>query len=507
MSSAARDRLTVDAIGARRLSRMAATAHIDELAAAGTRDDYMGWLSHVAPAAGCAHPVKLSGTVYRVETSTGRITSERHTRDMPDGLIYTACGNRRASVCPSCAETYRADTFQLVTAGLVGGKGTPATVAAHPCVFLTVTAPSFGAVHAHRTDRTGRVLPCRPRRDDTPCEHGASPACWQHHAETDPAVGQPLCLDCYDHPHQAVWNMHVGELWRRTMIAATRSLRHLERLTKTRLRLSYTKVAEFQSRGAVHLHALVRLDGRDPDNPLATLTPPAGISAGQVALMLRDAVTGTAFDTDPHPYRPGGWRIEWGAQVEPRPVRLAARDLDDHAEITTGAVAAYLAKYATKATEMAGHLSTRLRPDTVRSYTDHATHTGRQIDACWRLGQKPAGLDAEQWATSWGRLWRWAHMLGFAGHFSTRSRRYSTTLTALRQARRDWQLNNAARSSGPEDVERLDGDEDTTEVLISSLTYAGIGWHTTADALLANTAAARAREQRRTAREELTTTA
>ena len=134
---------------------------------------------------------------------------------------------------------------------------------------------------------------------------------------------------------------------------------------------------------------------------------------------------------------------------------------------------------------MAGHLSTRLRPDTVRSYTDLGTHTGRQIDACWRLGQKPAGLDAEQWAASWGRLWRWAHMLGFAGHFSTRSRRYSTTLTALRQARRDWQLQNSARSSGPEDVERLDLDEDTTEVLISSLTYAGIGWHTTADALLA----------------------
>ncbi len=94
-------------------------------------------------------------------------------------------------------------------------------------------------------------------------------------------------------------------------------------------------------------------------------------------------------------------------------------------------------------------------------------------------------------------------MLGFAGHFSTRSRRYSTTLTALRQARRDWQLRNATDSSGPDVVERLDLDEDTTEVLISSLTYAGIGWHTTADALLANTAAAHARERRRTAREEL----
>lgn len=135
------------------------------------------------------------------------------------------------------------------------------------------------------------------------------------------------------------------------------------------------------------------------------------------------------------------------AQVDPRPIRLAARDLDDRAEITTTAVAAYLAKYATKATESAGHLSTRLRPDTVRSYTDHATHTGRQIDACWRLGQRSPGHDAEEWAAGWGRLWCWAHMLGFAGHFATRSRRYSTTLTALRLARRDWQLSHA--TSGP----------------------------------------------------------
>jgi hypothetical protein len=33
------------------------------------------------------------------------------------------------------------------------------------------------------------------------------------------------------------------------------------------------------------------------------------------------------------------------------------------------------------------------------------------------------------------KLADWAHMLGFRGHFSTKSRRYSTTLGALRAAR------------------------------------------------------------------------
>jgi len=51
---------------------------------------------------------------------------------MPDHALYTACGNRRATVCPSCAEIYRADTYQLVIAGLRGGKGVPESVARHP---------------------------------------------------------------------------------------------------------------------------------------------------------------------------------------------------------------------------------------------------------------------------------------------------------------------------------------------------------------------------------------
>ena len=42
---------------------------------------------------------------------------------MPDGVIYKSCGNRRASVCPHCAEVYRRDAFQLIRAGMIGGKG------------------------------------------------------------------------------------------------------------------------------------------------------------------------------------------------------------------------------------------------------------------------------------------------------------------------------------------------------------------------------------------------
>ena len=90
MTSTARDRLTVDEIGARRRARLAREISTAAALTRASDEGYGRWLDHVSPAAGCANPVKLSGTVYRVETSTGRITSERHTSEMPDGLIYTA---------------------------------------------------------------------------------------------------------------------------------------------------------------------------------------------------------------------------------------------------------------------------------------------------------------------------------------------------------------------------------------------------------------------------------
>ena len=76
-----------------------------------------------------------------------------------------ACGNRREAVCPSCSAVYKRDARQLVRAGLAGGKGIPDTITAHPCVFATLTAPSFGPVHARRMrGKTVLPVPSPPRR-------------------------------------------------------------------------------------------------------------------------------------------------------------------------------------------------------------------------------------------------------------------------------------------------------------------------------------------------------
>ena len=54
-------------------------------------------------------------------------------------------------------------------------------------------------------------------------------------------------------------------------------------------------------------------------------------------------------------------------------------------------------------------------------------HARRHIAECIRLSKLPGLADL--------RLAAWAHMLGFRGHFSTKSRTYSTTLGALRADR------------------------------------------------------------------------
>jgi len=74
-------------------------------------------------------------------------------------------------------------------------------------VFLTATAPSFGPVH-HRVVKT-HAADCRSKHGCTrpavcrpfgkPCPHGAEMRCTARHKSTDPALGTPLCLDCYDY--------------------------------------------------------------------------------------------------------------------------------------------------------------------------------------------------------------------------------------------------------------------------------------------------------------------
>ena len=82
-------------------------------------------------------------------------------------------------------------------------------------------------------------------------------------------------------------------------------------------------------------------------------------------------------------------------------------------------------------------------------------------------------------------------MLGFRGHFSTKSRRYSITLGRLRRARRRFQtlLAEADRNGqrlDTRDLEaRLLAEDDDTTLVVGSWSFAGTGWNTDGDTALA----------------------
>ncbi|MFG2099679.1 replication initiator [Micromonospora echinaurantiaca] len=484
--------------------------------------EFSGWLEHTAAAGGCSRPIRLTGTLAVVERDTGRVLGEQHTDELPDQVLYKACGNRRESHCPDCAWVYQGDAYQVVRCGLTGGKGVPASVGRHPVVFATFTAPSFGAVHHRHVPRHTcasrqrcdcRPAPCRARSTAGTCPHGQPVTCFARHDADDPRLGQPLCLDCYDHDHQVVWNYFSGELWRRTKQAIER---HLAALCRRRgipfirvvtssgkvrwvppVRVSHGKVAEMQRRAAVHFHVLLRLDGVDPGDPDVLVPPPAGITVDDLEAAVHAAARQITVTTPPHPDRPQGWAVAWGEQIDVRRINTVG------GELTDGKVAAYLAKYATKATEATGHQSTRLTSATVVDYADpEGDHLARLIDACWHLGRSPGTDTASGAATADDRqgsldtkphayagLRRWAHMLGFGGHFLTKARRYSVTFGLLRDTRATYR--------------HAEDDASTDTVTVSVLTYAGSGWLTEGDALLANTAAAQRRQARRIGREEL----
>jgi hypothetical protein len=135
---------------------------------------YDAWLDHVWHAAACTRPVRLRGVIRHIDAATGELLRTIPTLGMPDGVIYKPCGNRRATACPGCAETYRRDAYHLIRTGLIGGKGISPAVATHPAVFATFTAPSFGPVHTRPVrqhtcpDRSRcecRPQPCHARRE------------------------------------------------------------------------------------------------------------------------------------------------------------------------------------------------------------------------------------------------------------------------------------------------------------------------------------------------------
>lgn len=458
---------------------------IDQAIRRASSPGHESWWQRCAAVGFCANPVQASAC----DPDLGRRMA-----------VMIRCGNRRAAICPSCSDLYAADAWQLVHAGTQGGHhGMPETTANRPQVFATLTAPSFGAVHTSSS---------RPGLADTVCHsafsgkshcpHGKALWCNAIHASDDPEVGQPLCPDCYDYTGHVLFNWHAPELWRRFTIALRRAVAdHLRRIgiDPNAVRVSFVKVAAYQRRAVVHYHTIIRLDPPNNDDS-STGASDAKVSAIELAALVRqaanqvrlpvtvDAAAGAAATASESEAR----MLRFGSQIDTQPLN----DIDDTGKPGLARrVAAYLAKYTTKSVAEFGIAARRISPAAIAEL-DIPAHTRRILSTLVNLATLPANT----------AMAGWLHTLGYRGHITSKSRRYSITMTALRAARRHWRIH---RADQPEhvDVQHNSHDQEdwsNSACELSDWRIDGVGHRNDGERLLVHTAALRAREYRYLAR-------
>jgi hypothetical protein len=446
------------------------------------------WWRRAGSVGFCANPIQLTGT-----DEFGR-----------ERMVWVRCNNRRATVCPSCSDLYARDTWQLVAAGTAGGRHniTP-EVATRPQVFMTLTAPSFGAVHNSSGSK------CRDHKKISAhkrCPHGKPLWCSAIHEHADAPVGQPLCTECYDYLGHVLFTWHLPELWRRFTIALRRNLtKHLKSqgIVPGSVKVSFVKVVEMQARAIPHIHALIRVDppeGRartatdgssdhNDHGPAATcgggerrsVTGPAWeppISAAELATLIQKAARTVTLDVQhPDTNRQSDYPnksddttpplvVRFGTQIDTQPLRSQNHAMPTESDpdmgmsrTSPGRVAGYLAKYVTKSLQDFGVAARRLSAEAIAdlNVTDHVrailttiAHLARQADT----------LDIDTLAG----IGRWLHTLGYRGHITTKSRRYSVTMGTLRGIRATWTRQHAAKDLSLQHHSPIDPSEQSDEV-------------------------------------------
>ena len=475
---------------------------------------YRAWRAKLEATGGCTHPVHLSGQWAIQHATSGQTLARRA------GQVMVACGNRRESVCPACSDRYAADAFHLLRAGLAGdeGKHIPANVADKPRLFLTLTAPSFGPVHNRRTSRNGKTLPC---------------PCGGFHSEHDSQIGQPLDPESYDYTGHVLWQAHAGELWNRFTNHVRRHLAKAAgipiRAFPEHARISFAKVAEFQRRGLIHFHAVVRLDGPEsPGDPTPSWADTEMLTDAIHAAHATAYVTGPEVADRRHVFN-------FGEQLDIRPIKPAnASQLEDETgQISDDRLASYVAKYATKGTATSEAADKPIRSEAHIDLLPANEHHRRIIRTAWHLGAPvpcpachPDGEHApEDCACATGgycelcaggglvsrttardyrhpeladkpepldrlRLRKWAHMLAFRGPFLSKSKHDSVRFRDIRQARADYRHRQALADLGIDDQSEI--------TVINDWAMTHIGHDSTDQRDLAEAIAYRNRELRQT---------
>ena len=187
-------------------------------------------------------------------------------------------------------------------------------------------------------------------------------------------------------------------------------VKHCRELVRPR----FVKVYEYQARGVIHFHAVIRLDANVKDET-AYVHPGSFWTADHLKKAVElAAAQASALCPVPAAGRPV--LVRFGPQTDVRIVRSGT----EHA-LSREAVANYIAKYVTKAVGIPGLPKFRIRHLSEIPSLPCPAHYKRMIETAWHLGFR-----------------RYAHQLGYGGHPITKSRRYSVTFGHVRRERAEY---------------------------------------------------------------------
>jgi hypothetical protein len=183
--------------------------------------------------------------------------------------------------------------------------------------------------------------------------------------------------------------------------------------------------------------------------------------------------------------------VRFGSQIDAQPVTNRVGGTDDRDGIAGRRVAGYLAKYVTKSAADFGLGTHRVSPHAIATLPV-CEHVRRILHTIAELARRP------------GRaiMLTWLHCLGFRGHITTKTRRYSTTLQALRARRFRWQTMRNHLPAELDQPAHIKADDDEPVLW----EFRGCGHATNGERLLVLTAALGARQRRQAARDALTDT-
>ena len=361
----------------------------------------------------CVNPLVITRTVTNSETHKKVIS-----------LFEKRCGTRRADLCNPCSTVWKDDAYFALMKPAKDYKGT--------LTFITLTAPgwrTFGKAHTASYHQLAKER----------C------ACSEYHGPNDPLVGIPLSRDKFEHRRVVEFNNNVSRLVAVTLQKIYRLMATEMGKTVEEVRLPTARVVEWQERGLLHVHIIVR--GSIP------------------TFIVENAVNGSEKTNRRRRIEPASTKgHRWGQQVNVRHINSG-----DASQI--GILSGYMTKVVSYALKDVGISQKEITPARqafiykLRSNTNSVIQCDKTWAECSASPKASAHLKIRNLDLPRRHFCvkhrRGHHQIGFTGNVLTLNRRWGSSLKDARDTRSKFASDRAQSLRPAVKAGRLDTEKNS----------------------------------------------